>query len=82
MPWAETDLLRLLPPGIALEKPFSFNDLLANVRHISTPAILAGPLSERQTPGDFARHQPPARTTAGQSDGRTGTPIPGFVRAS
>ncbi len=32
MPWDEPDLLRLLPPGTALEKPFTPADLLANVR--------------------------------------------------
>lgn len=34
MPWNEADLPELLQPGIALEKPFSFTTLLANVRNL------------------------------------------------
>lgn len=42
MPWAETDLVQLLPPGVALEKPFTFVDLLAKVRSFLTPTTGAG----------------------------------------
>ena len=37
MPWHDPDLLRLLPPGVALEKPFSLAGLLANVRGLLVP---------------------------------------------
>jgi DNA-binding response OmpR family regulator len=59
MPWTEPDLLRLLPPGVALEKPFSFVDLLANIRTFLTPTIRTGPLGDRQTGGELRRPQSP-----------------------
>jgi DNA-binding response OmpR family regulator len=37
MPWNERDLLSLLPPGVALEKPFSLADLQAHVASLLTP---------------------------------------------
>lgn len=59
MPWAETDLLRLLPPGVALEKPFSFAELLAKVRAVLTATTRTGEIRDRQSLREFARHQPP-----------------------
>jgi DNA-binding response OmpR family regulator len=37
IPWDQEDLTRLLPPGLALRKPFSFVELLACVRRILAP---------------------------------------------
>jgi DNA-binding NtrC family response regulator len=36
MPWETMDLVSLLRPGIAMEKPFSVEELLNNVRRLST----------------------------------------------
>jgi DNA-binding response OmpR family regulator len=59
IPWAETDLLRLLPPGVALAKPFAFVDLLAKVRSFLTPTIRAGGFGDGPTRREFDRHQSP-----------------------
>jgi DNA-binding response OmpR family regulator len=48
MPWDETDLLELLPPGAALEKPFSMATLLAKVRVILNPAASANEDRDRE----------------------------------
>jgi DNA-binding response OmpR family regulator len=45
IPWYERDLLDLLHPGMALEKPFSLADLLANIRRVLTPLGCTGPLT-------------------------------------
>lgn len=37
MPWSEADLLRVLQPGIAMEKPFPIDVLVANVRALLNP---------------------------------------------
>ena len=59
IPWAETDLLRLLPPGVALEKPFSLGELLAKVRAMMTRTMRpAGVHGGQPLPG-FTRPQPP-----------------------
>jgi DNA-binding response OmpR family regulator len=38
VPWQEPDLLPLLRPGLAIEKPFSASDLLAKVRTFLFPS--------------------------------------------
>jgi DNA-binding response OmpR family regulator len=56
MPWQDSDFVQLLPPGMALEKPFSMIDLLAKVRIALTPAThdsagrIAASLAERDSP--------------------------------
>jgi len=41
MPWEETDLLTLLQPGVAIEKPFSGAEILDHVRNLLTQARAA-----------------------------------------
>jgi len=36
MPWNESDFMKLLRPGLALEKPFSFIELLKNIHSVLT----------------------------------------------
>ena len=48
MPWNEKDLLQLLPPGKALEKPFMLGKLLASIRSFLTPAELTAQMSNGQ----------------------------------
>jgi DNA-binding response OmpR family regulator len=43
--WPDSDLLRVLQPGVALGKPFSWADLLANARRL----ISASPADLRNT---------------------------------
>jgi DNA-binding response OmpR family regulator len=38
MPWEESDLTHLLPPGATLQKPFSGFELLASLRCVTTAA--------------------------------------------
>jgi two-component system, OmpR family, response regulator len=42
MPWDEADFLQLLSPGVALEKPFTWAELLARVRDFLAPTARAG----------------------------------------
>ena len=37
VPWNEPDLMELLTPGVAMTKPFSFPELLTNVRDLLHP---------------------------------------------
>jgi DNA-binding response OmpR family regulator len=53
MPWAEPDLLGMLQPGLALEKPFSFVGLMATVSSLLSKALIAEPIFER-TPSPVA----------------------------
>lgn len=43
--WPDPNLLRVLPPGVAMGKPFSWTDLLANVRRL----LEANPVDRRNT---------------------------------
>jgi two-component system response regulator PhoP len=45
MPWNETSLFRLLRPGIALRKPFTFDELVAKLRCILIPTALGSHLA-------------------------------------
>lgn len=47
MPWHDPDLARLLPPGIALQKPFTLAGLLAHLRGLLVPAEAVGPIPVR-----------------------------------
>jgi DNA-binding response OmpR family regulator len=49
IPWHEPDLLRLLPPGLALAKPFLPVDLLTKVRRFLTPTAGAAKTDPGQT---------------------------------
>jgi DNA-binding response OmpR family regulator len=60
MPGAETDLLQLLPPGVALKKPFLFEDLLATVRGFLTPTRRAGGNGDGPAGREYDRNQPPS----------------------
>jgi DNA-binding response OmpR family regulator len=59
MPWHEPDLTRLLPPGVAMPKPFSLADLLANVRHMLSPTARADANAGGQISLGFERMQTP-----------------------
>ena len=48
MPWEELDLLSLLQPGIALEKPFAFAELNAHVRSLLASSMNNGPLQAKE----------------------------------
>ena len=61
IPGAETDLVRLLPPGVALAKPFSFANLLAKVRSFLTPG--AGEFGAGLARREWDRQQSPSLGT-------------------
>jgi len=44
MPWGERDLLDLVWPGVAMEKPFSLLELLTSVRGVLSMSIHAEPV--------------------------------------
>ncbi|MBK9991864.1 MAG: response regulator transcription factor [Verrucomicrobia bacterium] len=46
IPYEETDLAELLRPGMAMGKPFSFAELLGNVRNVLSDRAHAEPSSE------------------------------------
>jgi CheY-like chemotaxis protein len=77
MPWAEADLLDLVWPGVAMEKPFSFFELLTSVRSVLTMANR----TESAYDGQSFRSQVPAPTSVWQDDAPTRLPVRRLVRA-
>jgi DNA-binding response OmpR family regulator len=49
MPAVKSDLARLLAPGVAVTKPFSFVDLLTKLRGILAPQQVRVPIASRLT---------------------------------
>lgn len=60
IPWHDADLARLLPQGLALEKPFALTELLTRVSDTFGPARYAddGPVNDGNGAG---RSRPPSR---------------------
>jgi len=71
MPWEEADLLDLVWPGMAMEKPFSFSELLTGVRTVLTMATPAESADDRQVIQVFDPSQVPPPTAAWQDDAPT-----------
>jgi len=71
MPWEEADLLDLVWPGMAMEKPFSFSELLTGVRTVLTMATPAESADDRQVIRVFDPRQVPPPTAAWQDDAPT-----------
>jgi len=67
MPWEEADLLEVLKPGMAVEKPFSFNVLLANVRGLLSRTVDAEPAFARETLNERSRDQFRSPVAVGRS---------------
>jgi DNA-binding response OmpR family regulator len=53
LPWVDIDVSDLLTPGLAMPKPFSFPQLLANVRTFMTPRASAGEEADRQADSEL-----------------------------
>jgi DNA-binding response OmpR family regulator len=82
MPWEDADLLDLVWPGMAMEKPFSFIELLTSVRTVLTITIRAESVYDGQALRVFDRNQVPASTAVWQDDGPTRLPGRRLARIS
>jgi DNA-binding response OmpR family regulator len=82
MPWDEADLLELAWPGMAMEKPFSFFELLTSVRTVLTMTTRAASVHDGQTSSVFDHKLPPPPIAIWQDDGRTRLPMRKLVRVS
>jgi len=69
--------LDLVWPGVAMEKPFSFFELLTSVRSVLTMATR----TESAYDGQSFRSQVPAPTSGWQDDAPTRLPMRRLVRA-
>ena len=81
MPWEEPDLLDLVWPGLAMEKPFSFFEMLTSVRTVLTMTLRAESLYDGQPLSVFDHKLPPPAVAVWQDDGRTRLPVRKLVRA-
>jgi CheY-like chemotaxis protein len=79
MPWEETELLDLVRPGVAMEKPFSFFEFLANVRTALSFATCADVPHEIQPLTAFATEPLPGPFPILEDDGSTGLPVPALA---
>jgi CheY-like chemotaxis protein len=77
MPWEEADLLDLVWPGMAMEKPFSFFELLTSVRSVLTMTTR----TETAYDGQSFCSQVPPPTAVWQDDAPTRLPGRRLVRA-
>jgi DNA-binding response OmpR family regulator len=77
MPWEEADLLDLVWPGMAVEKPFSFFELLTSVRSVLTMTTR----TETAYDGQSFCSQVPPPTAVWQDDAPTRLPGRRLVRA-
>jgi len=82
MPWDEADLLDLVWPGMAMEKPFSFFELLTSVRTVLTITIRAESVYDGQAAPVFNRKQVPPSTAVWQDDGPTRLPVRRLARVN
>jgi len=82
MPWEEADLLDLVWPGMAMEKPFSFFELLTSVRTVLTITIRAESVYDGQAAPVFNRKQVPPSTAVWQDDGPTRLPVRRLARVN
>jgi len=80
MPWEEPDLLDLVWPGLAMEKPFSFFEMLTSVRTVLTMTLRAESVYDGQTLSVFDHKLPPPAVAVWQDDGRTRLPLRKLVR--
>jgi DNA-binding response OmpR family regulator len=81
MPWEEADLLDLVWPGMAMEKPFSFFELLTSVRTVLAITTRAESVYDGQAIRVFDRNQVPPPTAVWQDDAPTRLPVRRLVRA-
>ena len=79
MPWGESDLLSLVWPGMAMEKPFSFIEMLTSVRTVLTMTTRAASTYDGQASGGVNR-MPPPPVAFWQNDGRTRLPMSNLAR--
>ena len=81
MPWEEADLLDLVWPGMAMEKPFSFFELLTSVRTVLAITTRAESVYNGQAIRVFDRKQVPPPAAVWQDDAQTRLPVRRLVRA-
>jgi DNA-binding response OmpR family regulator len=81
MPWEEADLLDLVWPGMAMEKPFSFFELLTSVRTVLTITTRAESVYNGRATRVFDRNQVPPPAAVWQDDAPTRLPLRRLVRA-
>ena len=74
MPWAEADLWEMLQPGLALEKPFSFVELMVKVRDLLSKARSPEPVFEHSSSYASGREQSPSLVSKWGNQ-----PLPGIL---